>query len=249
MSAITRVPGADDSLAGENQRIRDVFADRVEPASGPLDPYGLYVYHELLEALATFFREIGLSSLANVKMLDVGCGSGGMLWRLQVFGARPSNCWGIDLLRDKLAVAHQVSPRTGFVEGNAARLPFPDAAFDLAFQFVVLTSIVDPGIRAAIAREILRTLRPGGYVISYDFWFANPRNPHVRPLLRRELKELFAGCALSFRRITLAPPIGRPVARISPTLCRTLAVFPFLRSHDLCFARKPEASVAASRSR
>lgn len=177
-------------------------------------------------------------------MLDVGCGSGGMLWRLQVFGARPSNSSGVDLLGEKLAVAHQVSPRAGFAEGNAAQVPFPDGAFDLAFQFVVFTPIVDPGIRAAIAQEILRTLRTGG-VISYDFRFANPRNPNVRPLVGRELKEPFAGCALSFRRLTLAPPLGRPIARISPVLWRSLTAFPFLRSHDLCFARKPEAPTPA----
>lgn len=133
---------------------------------------------------------------------------------------------------------HQVSPKVGFVEGNIARLPFPDAAFDIVFQFVVFTSILDPEIRKTVAAQILRTLRPGGYFISYDFRYSNPRNPNVRPLLRRELKSLFPGCEFSFRRATLAPPIGRPAARILPALCRILAAVPILRSHDLCFVRR-----------
>lgn len=103
-------PAAGVPLVDENRRIREIFTDRTEPASGKLDAYALYTYHELLEALAAFFRGIGLSSLADLKMLDVGCGSGGMLWRLQVFGARPSNCSGVDLLRNKLDVAPPGEP-------------------------------------------------------------------------------------------------------------------------------------------
>jgi SAM-dependent methyltransferase len=228
----------------ENRRIREVYAQRSEPGTGPLDPYGLYLYHELLEALAIFFRSIGLVSLANLRMLDVGCGSGGMLWRLQAFGARPSNCSGVDLLREGLRVARRVSPEVDFVEGNAARLPFEDGAFDVVFQFLMFSSILDREVRKAAAAEILRALRPGGYFVSYDMRYSNPQNPNVCGIRRGEIKKLFPGCQLRFRRLTLAPPIGRCAARISPALCRILSMFPVLRTHDLCFARKPELTRA-----
>lgn len=227
------------SLSEEDRRVRSVFTGRAESAQTRLDPYSLYVYHELLETLAACLRAVGIHSLAKFKILDVGCGSGGMLWRLQVFGACPSNCYGVDLLRDKLDVAHQVSPNVGFIEGNVARLPFCDAAFDIVFQFVVFTSILDSEIRKTVAAEVSRTLRPGGYFISYDFRYPNPRNPNVRPISVGELKSLFPGWQFSSWRLTLAPPIGRFATQVSPALCRLLALVPFLRSHDLCIARRP----------
>ena len=232
------------ALEEENRRIREVYAQRKEPGLGPLDPYDLYRYHELLEALAILFRKIGLASLANQKMLDVGCGSGGMLWRLQVFGARPKNCTGIDLLSERLEAANRAIPEANFLQANAARLPFRNDAFDLIFQFLVFTSILDSEIRNAMAREIFRTLRPGGYFISYDFRYSNPRNPNVRGVKRSEMKRLFPDCELKIQGLTLAPPIGRTVGRISPMLCRVLGAVPVLRTHDLCLARKPETTEA-----
>lgn len=228
------------SIEDENRRVHEVYAQRSEPGAGPLDPYSLYLYHELLETLAIFFRSVGLVSLANLKMLDVGCSSGGMLLRLQTFGARPSNCSGIDIRSDQLEFARRVNPGALFIEGNAAQLPFEDGAFDVVFQFLMFSSILDQEVRKAVAAEILRSLRPGGYFVSYDMCYSNPQNPNVRGIRRGEFRKLFPGCQLRFQRLTLAPPIGRCAARISPMLCRTLSAFPVLRTHDLCFARKPE---------
>lgn len=227
------------ALTEEEHRIRQVYAERKEPGGGPFDLYSLYLLQELQEALVISFREMGLTSLKDAKLLDVGCGSGGMLWRLHAFGANSKNCFGIDLLGEKLRGARRVSPQIGFVEGNAAQLPFPDGTFDLVFQFLLFTSVLDSNVRRAIASEIMRTVRPGGHFVWYDFLYSNPRNSNVRGVRRREIEELFSGFRLRFRRITLAPPIGRIAARLSPMLCRIFATLPVLRTHYLCIIQKP----------
>jgi ubiquinone/menaquinone biosynthesis C-methylase UbiE len=209
-----------------------------ESAVTHLDLYGLCTLQERQERMMMFFRSTGLRSLKGMKVLDVGCGSGGMLRRLADFGVAPRDCTGIDLRGEILRQAREFNPNINFIEGNAAHLPFEDETFDLALQCTMLTSVLDNGIRKAVASEVLRTLRPGGYVVWYDFAYSNPKNPKVRGIGRREIEALLTDCQLKFYRVTVAPPIGRVAAKFSPALYRTLLTLPFLRTHYLCFAKK-----------
>ena len=233
--AETRAAARTDNEAA---RVRGVFATRNEMNQGPFDPYALCAHQERQQALAQFFRRIGLSSLRNLRMLDIGCGSGGNLRRMVDFGAEPQNCCGIDLFRKALLSGRAVNPGIFLLEGTAAELPFADGQFDLVFQFTVLTSVLDGSARRSIVSEVSRTLRKGGYLIWYDFAYSNPRNANVRGIGKREIAELLTGFRLEFQKITLAPPIGRPAVKISPTLYWLLNLLPVLRSHYFCFAEK-----------
>lgn len=53
-------------------------------------------------------------------------------------------------------------PRVTFVEGDATDLPYPEASFDIVTMFDLLEHVPDD---AAVAREALRVLRPGGWVL------------------------------------------------------------------------------------
>jgi len=222
----------------EALRVRRVFADRDEINQGPFDLYALCAHQERQQALVRFFRRIGLTSLRNLRMLDIGCGSGGNLRRMVDFGAEPQNCFGIDLFRKTLLSGRAVNPGISLLEGTAAELPFADGQFDLVFQFTVLTSVLDAKVRRAIVSEVSRTLRKGGYFIWYDFAYSNPKNVNVRGIGKREISELLAGFRLEFQKITLAPPIGRQAVKISPALYRALNLLRVLRSHYFCFAEK-----------
>src|SRR5215470_3268447 len=140
---------ADDQLniAAEAERIRKVFSERKEPSDGAFDPFRLLAHQERQEKLALFFREFGLSSLENLQILDVGCGSGGHLRRLIDFGAEPRRCFGMDLFSVRLQDARRTNPNISFAEANAAQLPFADNEFDLIFQYTVLTSVLDKNLR------------------------------------------------------------------------------------------------------
>jgi ubiquinone/menaquinone biosynthesis C-methylase UbiE len=224
-------------LDDERERIRRVYELRKE-IDTPLDLFGLYTLQERQVYISTFFRRLGLSSLKDLRILDLGCGSGAMLRRFLDFGAEPGNCVGIDLAPNHVQSARRLHPNFVFVEGSGAQLPFADEEFDIVHQATVFTSVLDPEIKRAMASEIMRTLRPGGHFIWYDFAYSNPRNPNVRGIGRAEIHQLFGGSRLQFHRVTLAPPVARATIRFAPLLCRMLWAAPFLRTHYLCFGQK-----------
>jgi ubiquinone/menaquinone biosynthesis C-methylase UbiE len=223
----------------EAHRIRDVYTHL--PRRAALDLFGRCAVHEREERLVRMLQRKGLRSLEGLKILDVGCGAGALLRRLFDLGAEPKNCYGVDLMENLLYIGKQLSPTSvSFVEANATRLPFGDEEFDLALQFTMFSSVLDRALKRTIMREILRTLSGGGYFIWYDFAFSSPGNDTVRGIGKREIQELLKDCQLEFERVTLAPPLGRIAARMSPTLYHLLSSLYWLRTHYICCAKKSE---------
>ena len=84
-------------------------------------------------------------------------------------------------------------------------------------------------------------LKPGGAVLWYDFTFDNPRNPDVRGVPLARVRALFpAALSVEARRVTLAPPIARRVARLHPSLYTLFNTVPALRTHVLAWIAKPD---------
>jgi SAM-dependent methyltransferase len=232
----------ESNLSEEVRRIRGVYAQRANSRAPEWIPhfnlYGRYTLYERNELLVSVFRKLNVTSLAGMRVLDVGCGAGTFLRYLFDFGARPKDCFGVDVLEDTLRLAKHLSPNITFLVASGARLPFPDGAFDLVFQSLVFTSVLDPNIKRAMAAEILRVLRKGGRFVWYDFRYNNPKNSNVQGIGKREIREFLPSCKLEFWRLTLAPPIGRIAGALSPFLYHVLSQVPFLRTHYLCLAEK-----------
>lgn len=106
--------------------------------------------------------------LNKAEILDVGCGVGTSLALLAAYGATSSNLHGVDILDPRVAAAHQAFPIFDVVLGDGVTLPFPDSSFDLVQQITMLSSVHDPRLRARLAGEMVRVVRPGGLVLSYD---------------------------------------------------------------------------------
>lgn len=126
-------------------------------------------YHKYLD-------EAEVSAVADLvrdrEVLEVGCGTGLILQRLQGLAKRAA---GVDLSPGMLELARQRG--LDVREGNATALPFPDDAFDVAVSFKVLAHV--PDVRGAL-REMCRVVRPGGYVVA-EFY-----NRHsLRTLVKR----------------------------------------------------------------
>jgi ubiquinone/menaquinone biosynthesis C-methylase UbiE len=196
------------------------------------------VVDEREQKLIMGFQAVVVSSLRDKRILEVGAGGGSLIRHLFDFGAAPEKCFGIELNDESLKIAKRLTPAVGFAVANGGQIPFPDESFDVALQFMVLTAILDPEVRRVVISEILRTLRKGGVLAWYDFCYDSPRNPNVRGIGRREVRELLPGCRLRFWGVTLAPPIGRVAARVSPFFYQVLAQIPWLRTHCLCIAEK-----------
>jgi len=93
------------------------------------------------------------------EILDCGCGTGHNLHMLRKYG----RAYGIDLTWAGLHYAARQGERL-VAQASAARLPFPDARFDLVTSFDVIYSLEDDVERAAIG-EMFRVLKPGGRLI------------------------------------------------------------------------------------
>jgi len=213
--------------------IREAYARR-----GADDRYSWFNRgHQLIiqgaeRAILDSLRRAGVATLDDRAILEVGCGSGQWLRALVQWGARPSRVTGVDLLTHRIAAARAVcAADSTLLVGSAAKLPFRDGAFDIVLQSTVFTSILDDGLRARAASEMLRVLRPGGFVLWYDFFVDNPGNPDVRAVRKRDLVRLFPECTIDIRRTTLAPPLARRIAPRSWLAAAVLSSVPVLCTH------------------
>ena len=243
---MSKNPGNGPALQEEIERIRAAYDRRrsIPPQRyARTDPFTLYSSHEREQEFATLLRGEGLTSLAGLRVLDVGSGRGDMLRELLEYGADPELLAGIDLLPEKLDVARYRAPHLPVVCGSADRLPFRDQSFDLVIQFTLFTSILSAELKRAVAAEMVRVLAPQGRILWYDFSYNNPKNPDVRGIGKREIKELFPGFAMKAKRITLAPPLGRVVAPASVALYYLLSRMRPLCTHYLCLLQRDNEAV------
>ena len=228
----------------EVSRIRAAYARREYAV--PKERYSLFREENLLSHLelqreiVRLLRRSQHSHLERERVLDVGCGRGFWLRQFIQWGARPTNLFGIDLLQERVREGKQLCPEgTTLQWGDASKLEFEDNSFDLILQFTVFTSILDPGMKQNLASEMHRVLKPRGGILWYDYFVSNPQNPDVRGVGRKEICQLFPGLSISLKRITLAPPLGRALGPIAPSMYRLLSVFKPLCTHYLGFFTKP----------
>jgi ubiquinone/menaquinone biosynthesis C-methylase UbiE/uncharacterized protein YbaR (Trm112 family) len=125
----------------------------------------------MLDELETLFAH--REHLAAVEMprdlrgrdvLEIGSGAGG---HSAVFARRGARMTALDLTPDRvLATARKFDLLDGIdamaVQGDAARLPFPDGSFDIVYSNGVLHHT--PRIREAVG-EVHRVLKPGGRAV------------------------------------------------------------------------------------
>lgn len=182
---------------------------------------------------------LGLPSLADQRLLDVGAGTGHILEFFAGLGFLPGNLYGIDLIPERVAAARLRFPRFQLQEGNAEHLPFADGFFDVLVAFTLFSSILDPGMAQNVAAECARVLRPGGALIWYDFRYNNPANPNVRGMAFRRILALFPGFSCRLRTVTVLPPLARRLGRWTSSIYPLLARVPFLRTHYFGSLVKP----------
>lgn len=193
------------------------------------------------QALAAILSRTVGTQLHGMRVLDVGCGSGGELTRMTRFGVSLSDLCGIDLSPTRLLTAKRSNGESAFIQADASALPFRDGSFDLIMQMTTFTSILDERTRVLAAREMVRVLRqPTGLIIWYDFWIGG-RPSANQGLGPGEIRRLFPNMSMELSKTTLFFPIAQLVAPVSPRLAKVLARAPVLRSHYLAILR-PEPS-------
>jgi ubiquinone/menaquinone biosynthesis C-methylase UbiE len=200
----------------------------------------LHTVQERQRAMRRLFERHGVTDLASLRLLEVGCGSGGNLLELLRLGFQAEHLAGVELLPERLAQARARLPASLALHGgDACALALPDASQDIVFVSTVFSSLLDDAFQQRLANTMWRWLRPGGAVLWYDFTMDNPANRDVRGVPLSRVRELFAQGRVDALRVTLAPPIARRVVRIHPALYTLFNTVPALRTHVLAWIAKP----------
>lgn len=115
---------------------------------------------------------------AGMNVLDVCCGTAPLTLEIAKTVGSTGHVTGLDFSEQMLVVGKQhveQSPYKNWIEliqGNAMELPFPDNTFDAVTVGWGLRNI--PDIDKALS-EMLRVVKPGGWVVSLDM--AKPMAP------------------------------------------------------------------------
>jgi SAM-dependent methyltransferase len=247
----------DASARAELNRIRTAYAERDAGTGSPYSyarsGYQFYIQQLEWNTLAAL-RDAGFRYL-GADVLEVGCGSGYFLHRFVEFGA--VRAAGIDLMESRIEEARRRYPNLELTAGDAGELPWEDASFDLVTQFTCLSSVLRGELRARIASEMWRVLRPGGAILSYDIRptpvaFRLLRHLHAarrgheaaatptQPVSAAELRAWFPAARLTMRSASLHFDLCG-IARRGRLAASLLDGLPFLRSHLVAVARKPAA--------
>lgn len=224
-------------MASERERMEAVYAARgydTDPAYSDTNP----VYLQRMQAVERRYLEyLDLAGLAGdlgqVRVLDYGCGNGRWMGRWLAWGARPENLAGLDIRSSAVAQARELFPQVSFFSTDDHQSP-SETGFDLVTLNLVLSSVLSDEARKRVADDVRARVRPGGFVIVYDFRFNNPRNPDVRALHRHEVKSLFGMAELAHRKVVLAPPVARrliPLTWVGGVIVEAMA--PMARTHAI----------------
>jgi ubiquinone/menaquinone biosynthesis C-methylase UbiE len=178
--------------------------------------------------LGDFRRRFG--ALLAGETLEVGIGSG---LNLPFYGPAVTRASGIDLSAAMLRIARERAESLGrkivLTQGDAERLPFPDAAFDTVAVSLVLCTVPEP---ARALREVARVCRPGGRVVLMEHVLSPVAPAAWAQRLIAPLQEHAIGCDLTRRTIETARGLG---FRVESEEARLFGIF------RLVVARPPAA--------
>ncbi len=226
------------------QRIRKIYSTLYNPNPSdrgnlwhPRNPVSIYFRQAQERAIIDIFNRSNLS-LETLQILDVGCGSGGLLRFFASLGVPPGRLHGLDLMPIRIELARELCPAGIHLQvGNAETLPYPDSFFDLVCQFTVFSSIFDLGLRSRIASEMARTLKQGGHILWYDARVGNSKT--TQGIDTHQIQQLFPGCRIVWL-CRLHPPYATRLARRSIFLCEILDRVPLVKkTHILALIQKP----------
>lgn len=165
-----------------------------------------------MRALSLSLIERFVPRSTRLHILDVGCGTGGMMPHLRSFGS----VVGVDVSGQALSFAKR-REQGHLVQAGLPHLPFPSRSFDLLTSFDVLyhQSVTDDD---AALFEMARLLRPGGKLLlrvpAHD-WLRGRHDLAVHTRHRygkRELREKLQRAGLVVSYISYANCFLFPVA-------------------------------------
>ncbi len=199
----------------------------------------LWWYQSLRDRVVALLDLDARPASGELRILDAGCGTGGMSARLQPYGT----VVGIDLAPFAVAVCRDRRGLADTAVASITALPFPEASFDLAVSLDVISD-AGTGNDAHALAELSRVLRPGGRLclnLPAFRWLAGEHDVAVetkRRYTRSEVLALLAQAGFIPERLTYWNTLLLPAVAAARGLSR-------LRGLDATTARS-DVSVPAA---
>jgi ubiquinone/menaquinone biosynthesis C-methylase UbiE len=232
----------EDLFTDELKRIKAVYSQRNELCPQDyniLYPHVYLNFQERERALIRWLNFAGFGNINQLKLLEIGCGFGDNLLEFIKLGFSPENLAGNDLIDERLEIAKKKLPESvKLFNGDASALNLPVENYDIVFQAMVFSSILNSDLQNELAKKMWSLVKPGGGILSYDLVYNNPKNSNISRFSKENIHTLFPSNEVKFWKITLAPPIARLVTKISSKLYSAVNLFPFMRTHLLCWIKK-----------
>ena len=128
----------------------------------------LYPNEELLRFLGReYFGSTAKNQRSNIRILELGCGSGANLWMMAREGF---DTYGIDLSQNAIGFAEQMlkqwDGKATLVQGSFEDLPFENGYFDVIVDVFSTNCLPETPFRQCLS-EVARCLKSGGKFFSY----------------------------------------------------------------------------------
>ncbi|CAF1190499.1 unnamed protein product [Adineta steineri] len=113
-------------------------------------------------------------TITDKSILEVGCGRGaGAAWCVNTY--TPQSYVGIDPSQDVINLCQRLystTPRLSFVVADATKhLPFENESIDIILCIEATHAFDEPIATTQFANEVVRVLRPNGYLLWCDFCY------------------------------------------------------------------------------
>ena len=161
-------------------------------------------------------------------ILDVGCGTGGMLTWLQRYAGN-REVVGIDFISDPLRFCRE-RKHEFLAQASATDLPFSDSTFDLVTSFDVLVQLPGEKTDEQAIREMYRVLKPGGIafvrVAAYE-WMRSGHDNALGTARRYRIGELSSKLdrvGFQILRATYANSLLLPAAALRRLVLKPLKI-------------------------
>jgi ubiquinone/menaquinone biosynthesis C-methylase UbiE len=158
------------------------------------------------------------------------------------YGLEPERLYGIDIEENRIARGRIRFPSLNLSHGDASAMDYAPDSFDLAMESTMFIQLTDESMAQAIASEMIRVVKPGGYLMLTDWRYSFGR-PGYRALSPDRIARLFGvgthSSVVSRTHGALIPVLGRSLSRYVSSLyfpmCR---LFPMLVGQVTVVLRK-----------
>lgn len=195
-----------------------------EPRKGEKDDsiLGAEIIGGLTSRINALFRVIRTTQIKGLdvktaKVLEVGCGYGDGLRPFILNDFRVQNLTGIDLMPSRLEVCKERCPGANYLHLSGHNMKgIKDNQFDIVVEQFAFCHIPNKELKRKIAQEMLRVLKPGGFILIMD-WRLTWKKRNIYGPSNDFLNEIFYEGNLTKKIVTLPthiwPNIGNIISK------------------------------------